>query len=113
MDPRIGMLMKDGKKVYYAYVNGFDQPETQGSLEEVEMALGLRASQKASKAKKPATYREYVVAMTQGGEVEETTENAKSAADAISKARHFWNMQDGRTQVVGLLPRRFKARLAK
>lgn len=39
LDPRIGML-NSGK--FYAFVNGYDKPETTGSLEQVEAALGLR-----------------------------------------------------------------------
>lgn len=39
LDPRIGIL-NSGK--YYAFVNGYDQPEFTGTLEEVEIALGIR-----------------------------------------------------------------------
>ncbi|AFU86755.1 hypothetical protein D869_gp159 [Caulobacter phage CcrRogue] len=39
IDPRIGVL---NSGVYYAYVNGYHQPETRGTLEEVEIALGVR-----------------------------------------------------------------------
>ena len=41
MDPRIGVL-NSGQ--FYAFANGYDQPETRGTLEEVETALGLRAT---------------------------------------------------------------------
>lgn len=43
MDPRIGMLMRAGTTVHYAFVNGYDQPAFEGPLEAVEAALGLRA----------------------------------------------------------------------
>lgn len=41
MDPRIGM-MNNGK--FYAFVHGPDEPETVGTVEEVEIALGIRQS---------------------------------------------------------------------
>lgn len=112
LDPRIGTL-NSGR--FYAFVQGYDQPETVGTLEEVEIALGLRqvaspASTSYSRAKD--TNREFIVTMTQGGEETETVERANSAAQAISKARRFWNDQEGRTRTVDLLPRHFRARLA-
>lgn len=39
LDPRIGVL-NSGK--FYAFAHGYDKPETVGTLEEVEVALGLR-----------------------------------------------------------------------
>jgi hypothetical protein len=39
MDPRIGKL-NSGK--YYAYVNGYNQEPVEGTLEQVEVALGIR-----------------------------------------------------------------------
>ncbi|GEM_PF-4107510 len=111
LDPRIGTL-NSGK--FYAFAHGYDKPETIGSLEEVEIALGLRtAPAKPAKMVAKREYRDYVVTMTQGGEDTETVEFAKSAAQAISKARQFWNAQDGRTRSVGLLPRSFRARVAR
>lgn len=50
MDSRIGIL-NSGK--FYAFANGYDQPEIRGTLEEVEIALGLRDP--ASVIKAPAT----------------------------------------------------------
>lgn len=44
MDARIGMLVRDGQPVYYAYANGHDKPPIEGSLPAVELALGLRLS---------------------------------------------------------------------
>lgn len=40
IDPRIGML---GNGRFYAFANGYDQPETVGTLPDVEAALGIRA----------------------------------------------------------------------
>lgn len=42
LDPRIGVL-NSGK--FYAFVNGYDQPEFVGTLNEVEVKLGLPRSQ--------------------------------------------------------------------
>lgn len=39
IDPRIGML---GNGRFYAYANGYDKPETVGTLPNVEAALGIR-----------------------------------------------------------------------
>lgn len=41
MDARIGKLIREGKEVFYAFVNG---NYTEGALENVEVALGLRAA---------------------------------------------------------------------
>lgn len=38
LDPRIGQL-SSGK--FYAFAHGYDQPETTGTLQEVEKALGI------------------------------------------------------------------------
>jgi len=46
LDPRIGVL-NSGK--YYAFVHGYDQPETIGTLDEIEVALGLRMAPAAKK----------------------------------------------------------------
>lgn len=51
MDPRIGKL-NSGK--YYAYVNGYNQEPVEGTLEQVEVALGIREVVSVAKAKKPA-----------------------------------------------------------
>lgn len=42
MDARIGQLMRDGRPVFYAYVNGYNHEPFEGSLEQVEIELGLR-----------------------------------------------------------------------
>lgn len=40
-DPRIGVLIRDGAEIFYAFHNGYSQPPVQGSLSEVEVALGI------------------------------------------------------------------------
>lgn len=42
MDTRIGQLTRDGRPVFYAYVNGYNQEPFEGTLEQVEIELGLR-----------------------------------------------------------------------
>ncbi len=42
MDSRIGQLMRGGEIVHYAFVNGYDADPVEGTLEQVEIALGLR-----------------------------------------------------------------------
>lgn len=113
MDSRIGILIQEGKTVYYAFAHGYDNPETQGSLADVEAALGLRTPQQAPKARKTTVYREYIVTMITDEISEELPVDAKSHADAISRARSYYNMNEGRTRACDLLSRSFKARLAK
>jgi hypothetical protein len=38
MDPRIGQL---NSGLFYAFINGYDQPEVSGTRQQVEAALGL------------------------------------------------------------------------
>jgi len=66
MDPRIGQLMKEGRIVFYAFVNGYDKPEVTGTLEEIEYALGLRDEVVALKeqAKARPAIRTWVVTIT-------------------------------------------------
>jgi hypothetical protein len=100
LDPRIGKL---NSGLFYAFVNGYDRPEFVGTLKEVEIELGVRL--------KVTNRRLYIVTMTQGRDVTHTEHMAYSAAQAISKAREFWNQQDGRTRSCNLLPRSFRARV--
>jgi hypothetical protein len=74
--------------------------------------VGAPAPIRPRQAVRNSVYRDFVVTMTQGGEDCETTHSAPSAAAAISAARAFWNLQDGRTRSCNLLPRRFRARRA-
>lgn len=41
MDPRIGLLMRDGQHVHYAFPDGYDKPAFEGSRAEVQAKLGL------------------------------------------------------------------------
>lgn len=42
MDPRIGELRRDGVLLFYAFCQGYDRPETVGTLAQVEAALGVQ-----------------------------------------------------------------------
>lgn len=90
IDARIGQL---GSGKFYAYANGYNAEPTIGTLEEVEVALGLKAAQPkptATKAKPAA--RQYEVTVTpkfsdwRSGQYT-TIITAKDRASAISKAR--------------------------
>lgn len=48
IDPRIGMLIRNGVEVFYAYHEDYDRPPVEGSLQQVESALGLRPVQPKS-----------------------------------------------------------------
>ncbi|KVT01113.1 hypothetical protein [Burkholderia ubonensis] len=64
LDSRIGML-NSGK--FYAFVNGYDKPETIGTLEEVETALGLRRAtnvRRARRSPRGQPFKTYNVHMT-------------------------------------------------
>ncbi|HGM8087199.1 TPA: hypothetical protein ACKP9S_003570 [Pseudomonas aeruginosa] len=45
IDPRIGILIRNGVEVFYAYHEGYDRPPVEGSLQQVETALGIRSAQ--------------------------------------------------------------------
>lgn len=66
MDARIGVLMREGKEVFYKSEGGY----IEGSLEAVEVALGIRASLPveevvSSSVKAPNKgYKEYDVLLT-------------------------------------------------
>lgn len=60
LDSRIGML-NNGE--YYAFVNGYDQPEIRGTLHKVMKALGL-CSDKKENHKNTTTIKKYVVVGT-------------------------------------------------
>lgn len=44
IDPRIGVLMRNGTHVFYAYTQGYSSPALEGTLNEVEAALGVPLS---------------------------------------------------------------------
>lgn len=113
LDSRIGVL-NSGK--FYAFANGYDQPEIVGNLEEVEVALGLRVLPNMG-AKKKRSVRSFSVTVTPsmltyagtmvlGEYVVEL--NASTHKEAISKARLQRRDEDG-TQAV---PATFRARLS-
>jgi len=67
MDARIGQLMRNGAIVHYAYVSGYAAEPVEGTREQVEIALGLRAAPAPAapvKAAKPAASKEYNVLIT-------------------------------------------------
>lgn len=116
MDARIGTIIRNGQQLFYAFANGYNAPETVGSLEEVEVVLGLRTASPKQPAKKVELYRDYVVTLTWHGdrtEEEETIVSAKSHAQAIQKGRDWKRMEYGRTQSCNLAPCSFRARLAR
>lgn len=92
MDPRIGMLMVNGALVYYAFVNGYHNPEVQGTQAEVEAALGLRAPVEPMVIPKRKPLHNYAVLVdlkyapinTHAAEIEVAAANAR---DACRKAR--------------------------
>lgn len=112
IDPRIGTLA-NGQ--FYAFANGYDQAETRGTLEQVEIALGLRAAAVVVKAAAKKV-RRYIVKMTHaayyaggarmdGAEVEI---DAATSAQAISEARRRYREAEGRER----MPATFSARIA-
>jgi hypothetical protein len=115
MDARIGTIIRNGQKRFYAFVNGYDAPETVGSLEEVEVALGLRVVQaKPTAATASRLARSYTVTlMWQGGDEEEIEVVATSHAMAIQKGRDWKRMEYGRTRSCYLVPCTFRARLTR
>lgn len=115
MDSRIGMLMRDGQPVYYAFANGHDKPAIEGSLSTVELALGLRLS--AAPSAKPAP-RDFDVTvtprmLTYGSHGTNGTYTvpvvATTHAEAIKQARADRGDQEGRFAV----PADYRARLRK
>lgn len=97
MDSRIGQLMRDGQIVHYAFVNGYSADPVEGTLEQVEIALGLRRPPK--RARKPGRrvveLKPYLVHIEKkypawyevGGF--DWSVNAYNAKDAERRARKF------------------------
>lgn len=54
MDARIGQVMRNGSIVHYAFVNGYAADPFEGTRDEVEIALGLRAPVISKPAASPA-----------------------------------------------------------
>jgi hypothetical protein len=116
MDSRIGVLMVNGAHVYYAFLRGNAEPETVGTREEIEVALGIRSPEalavehqdlqtKAPSKPRLTTLRSYVVTITPSvvtfagshtaGEYT-VTKVAVSRNDAISQAREDRRNNEGR-----------------
>lgn len=47
-DPRIGFLIRNGVQVFYAFPNGYSLAPIEGSLHEVEVALGIDPAHQAT-----------------------------------------------------------------
>ena len=47
-DPRIGYLIRNGVQVFYAFPNGYSLAPIEGSLHEVEVALGIAPTQQVT-----------------------------------------------------------------
>lgn len=97
LDPRIGML-SGGR--FYCFANGYDRPEIVGTLETVQVALGLRA-----KPAKAAAVRRYQVTVTPQmtiycgawcGEAYTVEVDAVSHSRAIAMVRQQRNEEEGR-----------------
>lgn len=131
LDPRIGTLVRGQETVFYAFVNGYHADPLEGTLEQVETALGLRrqASPAIRVVPSPAprrraptsrVLREYTVTVTPsivtyaggsytgGATYGEYTVQvfARSHAKALQKARSDRRDEEGRLAV----PASFKAR---
>lgn len=127
MDSRIGVLMVNGAHVYYAFLRGDAEPETLGTREEIEVALGIRAPavldvadqalpNSAHSTPRLKPLRSYVVTITPSvvtfagshtaGEYT-VTKVAVSSNDAISQARDDRRNNEGRHGV----PAKFRAKL--
>ena len=100
-------MVRGAKQVFFAFVDGYDKPEFQGSLEEVEVALGLRPAGEPRPT--PKMLRKYRVTGTNVFGEYETEVYASSNADAVKKIRQQRHDEDGRYAV----PATVRARLAE
>lgn len=57
MNAQIGTLVREGKEIFYAFV-GADRNYVEGSLEQVEVALGLREEVKVEEQKEITKVKE-------------------------------------------------------
>ena len=70
LDPRIGVVQRKGKTVYYAFVDGYDKPAVEGTRAAVEKALGIESGSDESQeemktvAKKPSSRKDFEVTVT-------------------------------------------------
>ena len=89
MDPRIGELMREGKTVYYAMIDGRC---VEGSLDRVEVALGMRKPVRTLRVYNVTVtprFKQYAGSWASG---EYTVEvSAYDRAGAIKEARREYN----------------------
>lgn len=116
IDPRIGQLMRNGKVVHYAMVNGYGKPPVEGTQKEVEAALGLHVAPvvkpAANKVARSYTITvtpktDYWVGTTKMGQYEVEV-CGLTAADAIKISRQTRRDEEGRFAV----PATFTAKLS-
>ncbi len=63
MDARIGTLMKEGRLVHYAFVDGYNMPPFEGSRADVEQRLGVNVSGGAMRASRNLRVKSWTVTM--------------------------------------------------
>lgn len=104
MDSRIGTLVRDGKKVHYAYPNGYDQPAVEGDVKTLERLLNGTAYQMPAHRGPQGLLRDFDVTVTasvtvfSGGTRMEPSVIRVSATDhndACKKARQIVRDADG------------------
>lgn len=109
MDPRIGILNRGDSKVYYAYANGYMAPPVEGTLKEVEIALGLRIQPRPAPVLRLRTYNVTLTWRTNPVQHETIQVQAKDRADALKQARDWKRDNYGRTRSCELVPCTFRA----
>lgn len=112
--------MREGQIVYYAFVNGYGAPAVEGTLEAVEVALGLRqppaAPAPVAPSKAAPELRKYIVHVRKKYPAWDEKDgfdhevSATGKADAIKQARRDMDRDCMFTSSEG--PVYFKARLA-
>ena len=123
-DPRVGLLLREGRVVFYAFVDGYANPPLEGPLEAVQRALEVSDARRGTgslvrKAKPPLrAARSYLVTVTPrfvtycGSTVNgayKVEVLAQTREQAIQRARADRRLQEGRHAV----PAAYRARLAK
>lgn len=122
LDHRIGCLIRDGIPIYYAFVGGYDRPATEGTLGEVEHALGLQTSRASNRAVRVGDARQLplrhfavtvtptMIAYCGAGQITASVVPviARTHAEALKKARAEYRLQEGRLGI----PVSFRVKLA-
>lgn len=121
MDPRIGILMREGKRVFYAYPSGYREAPVEGSLAKVLASLQALdgslpgAPQGDRLAPRSTRIHAYVVTVqplftvysgTATLGTYEVTVNAPNAREACRSVRRDRRLEEGRFAV----PAQFRAR---